>query len=117
IVPAPEEELVAHRVGECLAELDRQRVPGGLAPLLRAFLARRIAQGDLAAGLFGQEALVMDAARDQASGLVSHPRLLRDAVAIAPRSLPRYTSVIVMGAISSRSVASTSTGRRVLPPR
>src|SRR5437867_11086358 len=84
IVPAPEEELVAHRVGECLAELDRQRLPGGLAPLPRAFLARRSAQGDLAAGLLRQEALVMDAARDQAPVLVSHPHLLRDDVAIAP---------------------------------
>ena len=50
----------------------------------RAFLARRVAQGDLAAGLLRQEALVMDAARDQVPGLVSHPHLLRDDVAIAP---------------------------------
>jgi len=52
--------------------------------LPRAFLARRVAQGDLAAGLLRQEALVMDAARDQVPGLVSHPHLLRDDVAIAP---------------------------------
>src|SRR5437660_2677596 len=84
VVPAAVAELVAHRFGECLAELDRQRLPGELAPLPRAFLARRIAEGDPAAGLLRQEALVMDAARDQAPGLVSHPHLLRDDVAIAP---------------------------------
>src|SRR6267378_562066 len=84
IVPAAEEELVAHFRGECLAELDRQQLPGGLALLPRPFLARRIAQGDLAAGLLRQEALVMDAARDQVPGLVSHPHLLRDDLAIAP---------------------------------
>src|SRR5207249_11377695 len=84
VVPTAVEELVAHRFGECLAELDGQRLPGGLAPLPRAFLARRIAEGDLAAGLLRQEALVMDAARDQMPGLVSHPHLLRDDVAIAP---------------------------------
>jgi hypothetical protein len=65
IVSALVEELVTHLVGECLAEFDRQRLPGGLAPLPRAFLARWVAQGDLAAGLLGQEALVMEAARDQ----------------------------------------------------
>src|SRR6267142_1948937 len=84
IVPAAEEELVAHRFRERLVELDRQRLPGGLTLLPGAFLARRIAQGDLAAGLLRQEALVMDAARDQVSGLVSHPHLLRDDVTIAP---------------------------------
>src|SRR2546428_12466862 len=83
VVPAAVEELVAHRAGECLVELDRQRLPRGLTRLPRAFLARRIAQGDLAAGLLRQEALVMDAARDQVPGLVSHPHLLRDDVAIA----------------------------------
>src|SRR5438093_13558394 len=84
IVPAAEEELVAHRSRERLVELDRQRLPGGLTLLPGAFLARRIAQGDLAAGLLRQEALVMDAARDQVSGLVAHPHLLRDDLAIAP---------------------------------
>src|SRR6266581_996369 len=84
IVPAAEEELVAHRFGERLVELDRQRLPGRLTLLPRAFLARRIAQGDLAAGLLRQEALVMDAARDQVSSLVAHPHLLRDDLTIAP---------------------------------
>src|SRR6059036_1865776 len=72
IVPAAIEELVAHRFGEGLAKLERQRLPGRLVALLRAFLAGRIAQGDLAAGLLRQEALVMDAARDQVSGLVPY---------------------------------------------
>src|SRR5438309_11580168 len=84
IVPAAVEELVTHRFGKRLAELYRQRLPGGLVPLPRAVLARRIAQGDFAAGLLRQEALVMDAARDQVPGLVSHPHLLRDDLAIAP---------------------------------
>src|SRR5262249_52395418 len=83
IVPAAVEELVAHRFGERLAELDRQRLPGRLASAPRAFLARRISQGHLAAGLLRQEALVMDAARDQAPGLVAHPHLLRDDLAVA----------------------------------
>src|SRR5438093_1105815 len=78
------EELVTHRFGEGLAKLERQRLPGKLVALLRAFLAGRIAQGDLAAGLLRQEALVMDAARDQVSGLVPHRHLLRDDLAIAP---------------------------------
>src|SRR6266850_223267 len=84
IVPAAVEELVAHRFGERLAELDRQRLPGRLLSLPRAFLARRISQRDLAAGLLRQEALMMDAARDQVPGLVPHPHLLRDDLAIAP---------------------------------
>src|SRR2546425_2966505 len=84
IVPAAVEELVAHRFGERLAELDRQRLPGRVVSLPSAFLARRISQRDLAAGLLRQEALVMDAARDQTPGLVPHPHLLRDDLAITP---------------------------------
>src|SRR5436309_7680534 len=84
IVPAAVEELVTHRFGKRLAELDRQRLPGGLVPLPRAVLARRIAQGDFAAGLLRQEALMMDATRNQVPGLVSHPHLQRDDDAIAP---------------------------------
>src|SRR5256712_12171712 len=38
IVPAAVEELVTHRFGKRLAELDRQRLPGGLVPLPRAVL-------------------------------------------------------------------------------
>src|SRR5512145_469803 len=67
IVPAAIEELVAHRFGERLAELERQGLPGRLVSLPCALLARRIAQGDLAPGLLRQEALVVDAARDQVS--------------------------------------------------
>src|SRR5207245_3299804 len=59
IVPAAEEELVAHRFRERLVELDRQRLPGRLTLLPRAFLAPRIALADPAAGLLRQEALVM----------------------------------------------------------
>src|SRR5262249_12921264 len=84
IVPAAVEELVAHRFGERLVELDGQRLPGRLVSLPRALLVRRISQRDLAAGLLRQEALVMDAARDQVPGLVPHPHLLRDNLAIAP---------------------------------
>ena len=69
IVPAAVEELVAHRFGKGLAELERQRLPGRLVALLRAFLAGRIAQGDLAADLLRQEALVMDAAREWPIGI------------------------------------------------
>src|SRR5262249_161422 len=78
IVRAAVEELVAHRFGERLVELDGQRLPGRLVSLPRALLVRRISQRDLAAGLLRQEALVMDAARDQVPGLVPHPHLLRD---------------------------------------
>src|SRR5262245_50664369 len=84
IVPAAEEERVAHLRGEGLAEFDRERLTGRLARLPRPFLAGRIAQGDLAAGLLGHEALMMDAAGDQVTGLVAHPHFLRDDVAVAP---------------------------------
>src|SRR6058998_1072342 len=57
IVPAAEEELVAHRVGERLSDLERQRLPSRLAPVPGTLLARRIAQGDLSTGLLRQEAL------------------------------------------------------------
>src|SRR6185503_3607653 len=72
-----------HLVRERLVELERQWLPGRLPPAPRAFLAQRIAQGDLAAALLRQEALVMDAAGDQLSGLVAHPHLLRDDLAVA----------------------------------
>src|SRR5215813_12285675 len=84
VVAAPVEEVVAHRLSERLVELHRQRLAGGLDACSGAFLARGIPERDVAAGLLRQKALVMDAARDELSGLVAHPHLLRDHVAIAP---------------------------------
>src|SRR4029434_3515152 len=43
-----------------------------------------IARAAVSAGLLRHEALVMDAARDQLPGLVTHQHLLRDDVAVAP---------------------------------
>src|SRR5438552_12225350 len=69
IVPAAIEELVAHRFGEGLAKLERQRLPGRLVALLRAFLAGRIAQGDLAAASITRASWRSRPARDKVSGL------------------------------------------------
>src|SRR5437660_3427998 len=85
----PESILSDRRTEQITAELfQTPAIAAGTARRLTllpgAFLARRIAQGDLAAGLLRQEALVMDAARDQVSALVAQPHLLRDALAIAP---------------------------------